>query len=272
MIVFLNGKFLDGAKARVSVFDHGFLYGDGVYETLRTFDGQVWNLAEHLKRLKSSCNLIGIKLPWSAKQIGEWVSETVQRNGSKEARIRITITRGENGFDFVSCKKPTILIQAQVLMQQPDAVYKKGVAIVTFKAQRFLPEAKSISLLPMVMGKRYSKRKNAYEAVFVDDDYVLEGTITNIFIVRDGVLWTPKQNVLAGTTRAALLKIAKNNGFTAFLRDFKIRDLYLADEVFLTNAPKGVIPVVRVDGQKIGNGKPGSVTKEFLNFYRNACT
>lgn len=256
----------------MSVFDHGFLYGDGVYETLRTFDGQVWNLAEHLKRLRSSCDLVGISLPWNAKQIGEWICETVRRNGFKESRIRVTVTRGENDFDFATGGKPTILIQVQALTPPQIEVFKKGVSIVTFKAQRFLPEAKSISLLPMVMGKRFAKQKRAYEAVFVDDaGYVLEGTITNIFVVKDGVLLTPRRNVLAGTVRTALLKIAKKNGFKAFLRDFKVRDLHLADEVFLTNAPKGVIPVVQVDGKKIGNGKPGSVTKEFLNFYRNEC-
>ncbi len=298
MIVFLNGKFLRDEDAKVSVFDHGFLYGDGVYETLRTYGGRIWQIDEHLRRLEKSCKLVGVGLPWDRKKIGGWVEKTVQKNGFgkwhgqksamrssnagrdlglQEARIRITVTRGENGFDFVSSKKPTILIQVQKLISPPAEVFKKGVSVVTFKAQRFLPEAKSISLLAMVMGTRFAQQKKAYEAVFVDDaDYVLEGTITNIFVVKkdrfgENVLLTPKSNVLAGTTRDLLLKIAKKNGLKALLADFKLKDLYAADEVFITNAPRGIIPVVKIDGKKIGNGRPGAVTLNLLTFHHNGC-
>ena len=268
----------------MSVFDNGFLYGDGVYETLRTYDGRIWQIDEHLKRLGKSCKLVGIRLPWSFKQIGEWVEKTVQLNGfgngresekaeaDSEARIRITVTRGENGFDFGPGEKPTIFVQVQRLVPQPEKFYEKGVAVVTFKAQRYLPEVKSISLLPMVMGSRLAQQKKVYEAVFVDAaDYVLEGTITNIFMVENGVLLSPKKNVLAGTTRDFLMKIAKKNGIKALLADFKLKDLYAADEVFITNAPRGIIPVVKIDGRKIGNGRPGAVTLNLLNFHRNEC-
>ncbi len=291
MIVFLDGRFVEALKAKVSIFDHGFLYGDGVYETLRTYGGKIWQLDEHLRRLTNSAKMLGLKLPVSRAQIGEWVREVVRRNESAdrlklssrarnarrcEWRMRITLTRGQNSFDFLSCKKPTLVIAVQKLKSEPQAIYRQGVLVVTVKMERFLPEAKTISLLPFILARRGMARKRAYEGIFVDArGYVREGTITNVFMVKDGVLWTPKSGILPGTTREVVLKIVRGmggrgkvipaGGPVVRVADFKLAQLYAADEVFLTNAPRGIIPVREIDGRKIGRAKticPGPITRK----------
>ncbi len=280
MIVFLNGKFFDSKQAKVSAFDHGFLYADGVYETLRTYGGRVWQSGEHLKRLRNSAGMIGLSLPWSLKQIEAWINGTVVKNGFKESRIRVTVTRGENGFDFGPAKKPTICIQVQKLIEQPASVYKRGVKVVSFEGERLLPEAKTLNLLPMVLAQQFMLKKKAYEALFVDAKgrggeraLVREGTVTNVFMVKNGVLMTPGKNILAGTTRDAVLKVARRLGLQMKVGDIQLRDLYEADEVFLTNAPRGIVPVCQVDGKKIGErsgtngGCPGKITKKLIKAF-----
>ncbi len=265
MIVFLNGQFMKAEEARVSVFDHGFLYGDGVYETLRTYKGKIWQLEEHLARLGKSAELLGLRLPYSLQELAEFTLQTVQRNGFAESRIRITLTRGISGFDFTSCERATLCIQVQELVPQPEEVYAKGVAVITFQGARPLALAKSISLLPMILAKRAAEDAKVYEAIFVNEKgYVLEGTITNVFIVQKGVLITPKNNILLGTTRQFILRIAKKAGMKVKEKDFKIADLYKADEVFITNAPRGIVPVVKVDGKKIAAGEVGKMTHEIM--------
>ena len=268
-IVFLNGKFVKERDAKISVFDHGFLYGDGVYETLRTYGGKIWQLAEHLKRLQKSARLLGLKIPSSLDQLGGFVAETVKRNGFLESRIRITLTRGVNAYDFTTCRTPTLCIQVQELKPEPKRVYEKGVAVVTFRGVRNLPEAKTISLLPLVLANRFLKKKRAYEALFVDErNYVLEGTITNVFMVKKGLIITPKIGMLSGKTRQFLLKIAKKNGFKILQKSIKIKDLYAADEIFITNAPRGIIPVVKIDGKKVGLGRPGIITQKLMRVFK----
>lgn len=259
MVVFLNGRFVEEEKAVVSVFDHGFLYADGVYETLRTYGGVVWQMDEHLWRLEHSAGLVGVTLPWSLRKIGIWILETIVRNGFPESRIRVTVTRGANGFDFGSSKKPTICIQVQKLIPELPDVYQRGVDVVSFSAVRTLPEAKTLSLLPMVLAQRFMRRKGAYEALFVDNGCVREGTVTNVFAVIAGVLVTPGKGMLAGTTRDFLLKLARRQGMKARVRDLKLAELFKADEVFVTNAPRGIVPVRKVDGEKIGKDCPGPV-------------
>ena len=262
MIVFIDGKFVAARDSKVSVFDHGFLYADGVYETLRTYNGRIWQLNEHLKRLKFSADKLGIKIPWGFKQLGMWIEKTVNLNGFKESRIRMTLTRGQNNFDFVGSRKPFLCIQVALLKPEPRAVYAKGVKVVTVKMQRLLPEAKTISLLPMVLARRLMKAQNVYEAIFVDDkNTVKEGTVTNVFIVVKGVLFTPAKGVLAGTTCAYIVKLARCLGLKVQMRGFKVPALQNADEVFITNAARGIVPVVQVNRKAIGSGRPGKITK-----------
>ena len=265
MIVFLNGKFVESKKAKISIFDHGFLYGDGIYETLRTKNGKIWQLKEHLKRLQNSAKLLKLTLPFPLNKIGKLIEETIHRNHFPESRIRVTVTRGINNFDFTTCQKPTLCIQVHPLKPQPQKIYDAGVKIITLQLERVLPEAKTISLLPFIVGQQKIAEKKAYEAVFINPQgYVLEGTVTNIFIVKNNILITTKNNILEGTTRKLILKIAQKNGLKTKITDFKLPTLYNADEVFITNAPRGIIPVIQVDKKKIGNGKPGTVTNKLL--------
>lgn len=269
MFVCLNGKFLKGHEAKVSVFDHGFLYGDGVYETLRTCNGKVWQIEEHLNRLERSASRIGLCVPVSSDQIAKWIEQLVYKNGFGESRIRITLTRGSNGFDFSTVQKPTLLIQAEELKRQPISVYKNGVKVVTVRLERTEPSMKSISLLPMIVARQ--RMGDAYEALLVDQKgYVREGTITNVFVVKNEVLWTPRTNILKGTTRNTLLKLARKAGITVKVQDFTTRKLANADELFLTNAPRGIIPVRRVDGSWYG--RPGPVTRHLMKLLHDTIT
>jgi branched-chain amino acid aminotransferase len=252
----------------VSVNDHGFLYADGVYETMRTFNGRVWLMNEHLKRLRKSAERIGIYVKWTNAQLSSWIKSVVKKNNFTESRIRLTVTRGENGYDFLTCKNPTIVIQVKKLDEVPDLLIKKGVKVVTQKIDRLLPEVKSISLLAMVLANRFAAEKKAYECIFIDDDdFVKEGSISNIFIVKDEVLFTPKKGILPGTTRNFILKLAKKRSITALEKNFRVNDLYCADEIFISNAPRGIVPVSEVDDYKIG--RTGTVTKALMEHYKN---
>ncbi len=269
MKVFLNGKFMEAAEAKISVFDHGFLYGDGVYETMRTYGGKIWQLPLHLRRLQKSAGMIGIRLPWTVGQLGDWILRTVKKNGFDESRIRVTVTRGVNGFDFGAAQKPSLCIQVQKLVAPKAEAYKNGVDVVTFCAERMLPEAKTLNLLPMVMGIRFMNTKGAYEALFVDSrGFVREGTVTTVFAVCGGVLMTPGKNVLPGTTRDVVLDLARRLGLKVRIADISLKELYRSDEVFLTNAPRGIVPVRSVDGKGTGKGCPGPVTSLLTGAFR----
>lgn len=277
MWIFLNSKFVKKEQAKISVFDHGFLYGDGVYETLRTYGGKVWQIDGHLKRLDRSAKILGLEIPYSRNQIKIFLNKLLKMNGFvltaggvNEARIRITLTRGVNDFDFVTCKKPTLIMVAQPLVLEPKAVYEKGVKVVSFKMERILPQAKTASLLPLILANRYGVAKKAYETIFVSDDgYVREGTITNVFMVKNGKVFTPRNNILLGTTSMAIEKICKKNAITLQRKDFKIDQLYNTEEVFIANAPRGIIPVVKVDKKVIGNGVPGFYAKKIMRLFKD---
>ncbi len=268
MWVCLDGKFVKSEKAKVSVFDHGFLYGDGVYDTLRTYGGKVWNIMDHLDRLEKSVKRMDLKMPCGKKKLSGLILELLKKNGFEESRIRITVTRGVNNYGFSGCKKPTLLIHAVPLKAEPKSVYMKGVDVITVHYERMAPEAKTISLLPLVLAHQEMDRQKAFEAVYVDcTGFVREGTITNVFIIKNGELVTPKNNILSGTTRLTILKLAKKVGLKAKTADFKIGDLRNADEVFITNAPRKIIPVKKVDGRKIGKGGAGEYTKKLMKAF-----
>ncbi len=268
MWVCLNGKFVRAENAKISVFDNGFLYGDGVYDTLRTYGGKVFKVEKHIARLERSAKKMKIKLPFSKKRIGEMVLKLVDKNKFNESRIRITVTRGVGSKGFSECVNPTLLIYAVELKPEPKSVYGKGVDVITVRLERMAPEAKTTSLLPMILAHREMDRLNAFEAFYVNcRDYVTEGTITNLFIINNGVLITPKKNVLEGTTRSIILMLAVDCGLKVVERDFKRVDLYKADEVFITNAPRKIIPVKKIDGIKIADGKVGISTKKLMEAF-----
>ncbi|MBD3328574.1 hypothetical protein GF340_04685 [Candidatus Peregrinibacteria bacterium] len=266
MFVFLNGKIIDEKKAVVGINDHGFLYGDGVYETLRTANGKIWQFSLHMERLRKSLRKMRITYEPDEKFLHEKILELIKKNKLREARIRITVTRGENKFVFDGAKNPTVLITVCEPDKVDSKLIRKGVAVATMKVKRVLPGAKSISLLPMIMGKQYAADKQVYETVFVNEkSHVLEGTVTNIFIIKKGFVYTPGREVLNGTTRNFIVRLARKNGYKVKIGVVTKRFLKNADEIFITNAPKGIIPVVEVDGVQIG--KPGIITKELIEIF-----
>lgn len=256
MVVYLNGKFIAGRDAKISVFDPGFLYGDGIFETLRTYGGKIWQMEEHMERLFESAKMRGWKLPWKPEDLEKIVKKTLQKNNFKEARIRITITAGNTA--------PTIFIWAQKLASFPDGAYSRGVSAITFPLERPFPQMKTTSLQPILIARTEMARKRVFEALLINwKGFITEGTWTNVFIVKKKLLITPRLGVLLGTTRSAVLKIARKL-FRIKQRDITRRELLNADECFVTNAVKGIVPVVKVDGEKIGAGRVGPVSKHLM--------
>lgn len=253
MVIYLNGKFVNARDAKVSVFDPGFLYGDGIFETLRTYEGKIWQMEEHLERLYESARMRGWKLSWSPKELAEVIEKTVKKNDFSEARVRVTITPG--------VKQPTLFIWVASLEKLPSSAYTQGVNAITFPLERPFPQMKTISMQMLLIARAEMAKKRAFEALLINrKGCITEGTWTNVFIVKRKTISTPRLGVLLGTTRDTVLKLAKTL-FRIKLRDITRSQLMRADECFLTNAPKGIIPVVRVDGEKIGTGRVGPITK-----------
>ncbi len=272
MTICLNGQFLSDAEAKISVLDNGFLYGDGFYDTMRTYDGSILELELHLDRIEKSAKLTGIPLPCSRTQLREWIQETIRLNGFAAARVRVTLTRGVNGFDFLTCKTPTLVITCEALVVNPSD-YTQGVSAYTMKLKRVFPEIKTLGLTVMMLAYRDILPKKGYEALLVDDsNCVREGASTNLFLVKDGVLKTPKDNMLPGLTRARVIELARAEGLTVVEGDVAVAELAEADEVFLTNRPREIIPVVMIDEKKVGEGQIGPVTTRVMKMYQDYIT
>lgn len=256
MIVYLNGKFANAREARLSAFDAGFLYGDGIFETLRTYNGKIWQMKEHLERLLESAHMRGWKLPWKPEELSQIIQKTLDKNDFKESRIRVTITPG--------VKQPTLFVWVQPLEKMSPDVYKKGVTTITFPLERPFPQMKTTSMQPLIVARTEMMNKKAFEALLINrKGCITEGTWTNVFMVRKKRIITPRLGVLLGTTRSVVLNIARKL-FRIKQRDITRRELMNADECFLTNSPKGIIPLVRIDGEKIGTGRPGPITKHLM--------
>ncbi|MBD3156387.1 hypothetical protein GF369_01020 [Candidatus Peregrinibacteria bacterium] len=260
MYVVLNGKFKEQKKAVIPVTDNGFLYGDAVYETMRTKDGDVWLFGKHIKRLKKSAKAVGIKIPYTTKEIRRMIETLIEKNKSKEVRIRITLSRGSHGLDFGPVKKPTFLVQTKPIVLPPETLYETGVSVVTYTIERPMPKVKSTSMLPTIAAYRYARKKNAFEAVLVDHrGRISECSMSNIFFVRKGKLITPKHNVLEGTVRNLVIKQGKAKRTT-----IKKRDLPKMEECFITSTIKGVLPVTNINGKCVGDGNVGPITKNLM--------
>jgi branched-chain amino acid aminotransferase len=278
MLVYVNGKFVPKETASVSVFDHGFLYGDGIYETLRAYHGKLFLLSKHLGRLKHSADAISLKLPLPLDKIGEALCETLNVNKLTEAYVRIHLSRGpgEIGLDPALCSAPTMIIVTKPFKDYPAEFYENGVAVAVVTTRRNHPLAispviKSTNFLNNILAKIESLKTGAYEGIMLNwEGYVAEGTISNIFMVKQGVLFTPDlaTGILEGVTRDLVLHLARKARIP--MKEIKIKphDLTNADECFLTNTTIEVMPVTRVDGNVIGNGKPGPVTIALREAYQ----
>jgi branched-subunit amino acid aminotransferase/4-amino-4-deoxychorismate lyase len=255
----LNGKIVRLSAARISPFDHGFLYGDGVYETLRTYGGTViLDFAAHLGRLRQSALRLALPLPFSDAEIISVAEEIVRLNRFPESRIRLSLTRGENGFEFIGANSPTFMISGSALMDyQP---YTAGVDLVSIVMERTEPQIKSIALLPMVLGKQAAQQAQAFDTIFLDHQgYVTEGTVFNIVYRQgDALVNADQTTVLPGTAQRILIGLAQQAGYRCHSRRFGIAELVGADEVIITNSLFGALPVKSVDGKPISQS-PGEL-------------
>jgi branched-chain amino acid aminotransferase len=278
MKIYLDGKFVDEAEAKVSVFDHGLLYGDGVFEGIRLYGGNVFRLEEHLERLEYSAKAILLTLPLSRKELSWATCETCRQNGLTDAYIRLVVTRGVGDLGLAPwlCAKPSIFIIASKITLYPREHYDNGLAIVTVPTRRIGPAAlpptiKSLNYLNNILGKIEARQFGALEAIMLNDQgYVAECTADNVFIVHKGEILTPgaSQGALKGITRGSMFDIAKELGVPIREANLMRYDIWCADECFLTGTGAEVIPVVKLDGREIGTGKPGPVTQRVLKAFR----
>ena len=278
MKVYLDGKFVDSDEAKVSVFDHGLLYGDGVFEGIRLYGGNIFRLEEHLERLEYSAKAIMLPLPLTREQLTWATCETCRQNNLSDAYIRLVVTRGVGDLGLAPwlCPKPSLFIIASKISLYPKEYYDNGLAIVTVPTRRIGPAAlpptiKSLNYLNNILGKLEAKQFGALEAIMLNDQgYVAECTADNVFIVHKGEIVTPfaSQGALRGITRSTVIDIAKELGIPLRETDMTRYDIWCADECFLTGSGAEVIPVVKLDGREIGTGKPGPITQKILAAFR----
>ena len=273
MKVYINGKLVPEKLAKISVFDHGLLYGDGVFEGIRSYNGRVFKLDEHLERLIHSARAIMLDTP-STATLKEAVLETLRINSLKDGYIRLIVTRGPGdlGLDPRKCSKPSVIIITDKIALYPDEYYKKGLAVMTVTTRRNLPVAlnpriKSLNYLNNILAKIEANNYGVLEAIMLNaDGYVAECTGDNIFAVRKGALVTPPTYIgaLEGITRDTVLKLAGEMRIPCREEVFTRYELYTADECFLTGTAAEIIPVSNVDSRPIGNGKPGQLTLKLM--------
>jgi branched-chain amino acid aminotransferase len=279
MIIYLDGAYLPQEEAKVSVFDHGLLYGDGVFEGIRAYGGRVFRLDEHLDRLYDSAKTIALEVPIAKQEMSEAIREVLRRNGLRDAYIRPIVTRGvgDLGLDPRKCPVPTVIIIAVEWGAMYGDLYEKGLTGVTVSVRRnpaeaLPPNVKSLNYLNNILAKIEANCKGGDEAIFFDTNgYLSEGSGDNIFVVKNGEIVTPPTlNNLRGVTRLVVLECAVDLGIEVIERNMGYFDLYSADEVFVTGTAAEVGPIVTIDGRTIGSGRPGPVTRQLMSAFKTA--
>src|SRR4051812_37327188 len=270
--IYISGKFCPQEDAKISVFDHGLLYGDGVFEGLRSYRGKVFRLAEHIRRLYESAKAIWLEIPMSPDDMSDAVNESVRVNKIDDGYIRLVVTRGAGtlGLDPNRCSNPQVIIIADAISLYPKELYEKGLEIVTVSVQRMHPAAlnpriKSLNYLNNILAKIEGLQAGCIEALMLNHKgEVAECTGDNIFLVRHGQLWTPplEAGILEGVTRDAVIEVARAAGIMVHEAPLTKHDVYVAEECFLTGTAAELIPVVKVDSRTIGTGKPGPMFRD----------
>jgi len=277
MIIYYDGKYVPDDQAKVSVFDHGFLYGDGVFEGIRAYNGRIFRLKEHLDRLFDSAKTIDIQPPISKEELTEAICETLRKNNLTNAYIRPIITRGvgDLGLDPRKCPKPSVIIIAVTWGAMYGDLYEKGLKGVTVSVRRnpaesMPPNVKSLNYLNNILAKIEANYKGGDEAIFFDTNgYLSEGSGDNLYIVKNGEIITPPTlNNLRGITRMVLIELAKSLGITVKEQNIGYFDLYTADEMICTGTAAEVAPITWVDGRTIGSGKPGPITRQLMASFK----
>lgn len=280
--VYINGEFYEKQDARISVYDHGLLYGDGVFEGIRVYNGTIFRCKEHIDRLFASARAIALEMPMTRDEVAEAMRHTLDSNGLTDAYIRVLVTRGIGtlGLDPYECTNPQVIIITGSIALYPPEYYEKGLELVTVPTVRNHPNAvnpriKSMNYLNNILAKIECLQAGVTEAVMLNKEgYVAECTGDNIFIVKDGKLLTPPAHagILEGITRGVVMELAREAGIEALEKDMTRFDLYVADECFLTGTAAEIIPVVRIDSRDIGDGRPGPTTLKLLEMFRDRTT
>jgi len=273
MYIFLNNKVVPEAEAVVSVYDHGFLYGDGVYETMRAYEGVVFMIERHMERLFRSASLIRLRPP-DGPTVRKAVYQTLEANGLSDAYIRVTLSRGKGpiGLDPELCRQPTFVVITEKFKEYPGSLYREGVALVVAQTRRnhvraIDPKIKSLNFLNNILAKVEAKERGAYEAIMLNTDgFITEGTVSNIFFVRDNAVCTPsaEAGILDGITRELVLRLAGENGLSVKEGLFCPDDLFRASEVFFTNTTAEIMPVSSVEDVRY---KVGEVSRALRRLY-----
>lgn len=273
--VYINGQYFAKEEATVSVFDHGLLYGDGVFEGLRSYGGKVFRLEQHVRRLYESALAICLKIPMTQAEMCEAINDAIKKNDIKDGYVRAIVTRGVGtlGLDPNRCSNPQVIIIADTIALYPEELYQQGLEIVSTSVSRNHPAAlnpriKSLNYLNNILAKIEGLKAGCIEALMLNHKgEVAECTGDNIFLVRDGALLTPPLDagILGGITRDAVIELAEKSGLNVHRVALTQHDVYVADECFLTGTAAEVIPVVKVDERVIGTGKPGPVTLKLID-------
>jgi branched-chain amino acid aminotransferase len=277
--VYLNGRIMTRDEAVISPYDHGFLYGDGVFEGIRVYDGRVFKLEEHLDRLYASAAHIMLEIPLDRAAMRAAIIDTVRATQLRDAYIRPVISRGPGdlGIDPRKCAKPTVVIIVDAIQLYPKEAYERGLRMVTATVRRPAPDAlngriKSLNYMNNILARIQANQAGVEEALMLTDEgYVCECSADNIFVVAKGELWTPAPHLglLQGVTRDTVLALAREAGIAAGERIFTLYDVYAAEECFLTGTGAEIAPVVEVDGRRIGSGRPGELTRRLSGAFRD---
>jgi branched-chain amino acid aminotransferase len=282
MKIWLDGKLVDEDQAKISVFDHGLLYGDGVFEGIRFYKGRVFRLEQHITRLFHSARALVLPLPWDEQEVCGFVCETIRANDLRDGYVRLVITRGPGGLGLnpFLCGDPSMFIIASTITLYPGEHYDKGLQLATCATRRtapasLSPQVKSLNYLNNVLAKVEAIQAGAAEGLMLNEQgYVAECTGDNLFLVRNGVLFTPPiaDGALDGITRGVILELAAGLGLEAREQTLTRYDIFTADECFLTGTAAEVIPVVSLDRRAIGSGTPGPVTRRMLDAFHQLTT
>ncbi|UMZ75204.1 branched-chain-amino-acid transaminase [Natranaerofaba carboxydovora] len=277
-LVYLNGEFVAEEEAKVSVWDHGYLYGDGVFEGIRAYNGRIFKLKEHVKRLFESAKSIMLEINMTEEEMCKAIAQTVKKNELKDAYIRVVVSRGvgDLGLDPNNCTKSQVVIIASKITLFSDDLYENGLEVVTVATRRnaheaLNPKIKSLNYLNNILVKIEANLAGVKEALMINNEgYVAEGSGDNVFIIKDGVIYTPPPyaGILNGITRQTVMELAEEKGYPVKEELFTRHDVYVSDECFLTGTAAEIIPVIKVDGRSIGNGNPGTITKDLMELFR----
>lgn len=278
LVTYVNGEFVRKEDAKISVYDHGYLYGDGIFEGIRAYDGRIFRLDRHLDRLYDSARYLMLEIPLTRDELAAAILETVRRSGLRDAYIRPVVSRGvgDLGLDPRKCRRPTVVIIVDTIQLYPKEAYERGLRAITATTRKtrpdaLSPQAKTLNYLNNIMARIEANLAGVEEAIMLaSDGYVSECSADNIFIVRQGELWTPPAylGILKGVTRDAVMGLARDLGLPVLERVFTLHDIYTADECFLTGTGAEVGPVVEVDGRRIAGGAPGPVSLRLTTAFR----